>query len=98
MNKKNEKMYDKASKGILDSFQIDIVSFFTNTEPSKIDIIDTELSIPDRRVDSAFKIDNKYILNLEFQTRYKKDIEFRMLLYNVLLESKYKLPVRTILT
>jgi predicted transposase YdaD len=97
MKKKTDKPYDKASKDLLDIFQIDIVSFFTNTSPDKITFEGTELSIPDRRVDSSFKIDNKYILNLEFQTKYEKGIEFRMLLYNTLLRAKHKLPVRTIL-
>ncbi|MFN8577170.1 MAG: hypothetical protein U0354_09965 [Candidatus Sericytochromatia bacterium] len=94
---KKPKKYDKASKDLINDFEEQIIEFIIKEKPKTIEVKDRELNIPDRRIDSVFEIDNKYILNIEFQTEYEENIEFRMLLYNILLQVKYDLPVRTII-
>ena len=79
---KISKKYDKASKGLIDVFQEHIIEYVTKSKPEKIETLDRELNLPHRFVDSVFKIDDKYVLNIEFQAKYEVDIEFRLLLYN----------------
>lgn len=95
--KKIHKKYDRASKSLIQSFEEHIIDFVIGETAKKIEPLDTELNLPNRNVDSLFKINDEYVLNIEFQTKYEEDIEFRMMLYNNLLELKYNLPVRTVL-
>lgn len=95
--KKIYKKYDRASKSLIQSFEEHIINFVIGEDARKIEVLDTELNLPNRNVDSLFKINDEYVLNIEFQTKYEDNIEFRMLLYNILLELKYDLPVRTVL-
>lgn len=94
---KKGKKYDKAGKDLIEAFEEQIIEYVIKSKPEKIETLDRELNLPDRRIDSVFKINNEYVLNIEFQTEYEDNIEFRMLLYNVLLKVKYNLPVRTII-
>lgn len=94
---KKIKRYDKASKDLINEFEEQIIEYVIKSKPQKIEKLDRELNLPDRRIDSVFKIDDRYVLNIEFQTEYEENIEFRVLLYNILLQVKHELPVRTII-
>jgi hypothetical protein len=92
---KNNKKYDKVSKYILDEFSSDIVEFFTGIKADKITILDKELNLPSKYVDSAYKINDEFILNIEIQTKYDENLPFRMALYSLVLKDRYKLPVKS---
>lgn len=94
MNKQH-KPYDQHTKVLIDRYPEDIVKFFAGIDKAEITLLDRELNLPTKSVDGIFNINNEYILNIEFQTRYDETLNFRMLRYFTLLREKYNLPVRS---
>ncbi len=63
------------------------------------EMIGTELVLPTRRVDMAFRIlynGEEHILDLEFETGYDRWLKSRLLIYNAVLHHKHHLPVITV--
>ena len=96
---KFDKKYDRASKTLIQGYDKEIIEFITKDKIQALRSIDREINLPEKHLDSAFEVNNKYILNIEFQTIYEKNIEERLLLYRCLLKykSNYQKPVRTII-
>lgn len=99
MKNKFDKKFDRATKTLIQGYDKEIIEFIIDKKINSVSPIDREINLPEKHLDSAFEINDEYILNIEFQTVYEKNIEERLLLYRCLLKYKsdYKKPVRTIL-
>jgi predicted transposase/invertase (TIGR01784 family) len=88
--------FDNACKLLAETYPTEFARWLLATEPSKVEILKTELSLEPIRADSVtFLRTANRILHIEFQTTVKSDtpIPFRMLDYSVRLIRQYGIPV-----
>ncbi len=97
MKKNYDKKYDRATKDLINKFESEIINYFLKSNIKNIEPVDREINLPEKHVDSAFNINDEYILHIEFQTKYEENIEKRLLLYNILLNNKFNKDVKTII-
>lgn len=91
------KQFDATIKKLVDARPADWLAFAGFPAANSLEIIDTDLSISPA-ADRVLRVvaSEPYIAHLEFQSGADPELDQRMLLYNVLLRSKHKLPVRTV--
>ena len=90
------KQFDATIKKLVESHPADWLAFAKLPPAESLKILDTDLSTVSPAADKVLRVDaaEPYIAHLEFQSGADSDFDQRMLLYNVLLRSKHKLPVR----
>ena len=93
------KQFDATIKKLVELHPADWLAFARLPPAESLKIIDTDLSTVSPAADKVLRVDaaEPYIAHLEFQSGADSDFDQRMLLYNVLLRSKHKLPVRSVL-
>jgi predicted transposase YdaD len=96
--------YDVTLKRLTDEFPEDYIRFALGLERFAVEVlhveaVDKELPLLLREVDFAatVKVEEEFILLMEFQTDWKEDLPQRMLGYTWRLFEKYRLPVRPFL-
>ena len=92
-----DKKYDRSTKTLLNRHEKEIVNFLLKTDITNFKSEDREINLPEKHVDSVFRINGEYILHFEFQTKYEEGMEEKMLLYNLLLRNKFQCEVQSIL-
>jgi len=83
---------DVISKEILKEIIKDIAKYILKIEINNLEFIDSENQrVESRRADIVALVDKKFILHLEIQSSYEKDMPLRMLRYytDIKLNSKY---------
>lgn len=92
------KRFDVALKTLVHTHPADWLAFAGLPVGSSARVIETDLSTVSSAADKVIRVegDQPYVAHLEFQSGQDSDLDRRMLLYNVLLRSKYELPVRSV--
>lgn len=90
------KQFDVALKTLVHAHTADWLAFAGLPVGSSTRVIEADLSTISSAADKVIRVegDQPYIAHLEFQSGQDADLDGRMLLYNVLLRTKYALPVR----
>jgi predicted transposase YdaD len=92
------KRFDVTLKTLVHAHTADWLAFAGLPVGSAARVIDADLSTISSAADKVIRVeaDEPYIAHLEFQSGQDSDLDRRMLLYNVLLRTKYELPVRSV--
>ena len=91
------KPYDATLKHLVEARPADWLAFLGLPIGTKIEAVDADLSSVTAAADKVLRVDGPqaYVAHLEFQSGVDTDLDRRMLLYNVLLRSRHRLPVRS---
>ncbi|HSZ55955.1 MAG TPA: hypothetical protein VK797_09855, partial [Tepidisphaeraceae bacterium] len=92
------KRFDAAIKHLVEAHPADWLALAGLPIAGTIEVIDADLSSVSPAADKVIKVmaPEPYVAHLEFQSGAGAGFDGRMLLYNVLLRSRHKLPVRTV--
>ncbi|MDX2244237.1 MAG: Rpn family recombination-promoting nuclease/putative transposase [Leptolyngbyaceae cyanobacterium bins.302] len=83
-------MYDDTCRFLAEHFSADFASWLLGEPITLTELKPSELSLDPIRADALILLEsNKLVLHLEFQTRPKRDIPFRMLDYRVRVYRRY---------
>lgn len=83
-------MYDDTCRFLAENFSADFASWLLGESLTLTELKPSELSLDPIRADALILLEsNESVLHLEFQTRPKRDIPFRMLDYRVRVYRRY---------
>lgn len=83
-------MYDDTCRFLAENFSVDFASWLLGKPISMTELKPSELSLDPIRADALILLESdSSVLHLEFQTRFKQDIPFRMLDYRVRIYRRY---------
>jgi predicted transposase YdaD len=90
--------FDITLKHILESHPADCLRLVGLPTGARIDVIDADLATVSAAADKVFRVNDKlpWLMHFELQVGYDADLPRRMLRYNVLLNSRHGLPVRSV--
>lgn len=92
------KPFDAASKYLFEADPVAWLAFFGIEPGGLVSVVDTDLSTVTSDADKVIRIDaaEPWLVHVEVQAGYDADLARRLLRYNVLLETKYGLPVHSV--
>lgn len=92
------KRFDATIKSLLEQFPADWIAFTGLPAATALEVVDADVSSTTAAADKVIRVTapEPYIAHIEFQASADLELDARMLLYNVLLRGRHKLPVRTV--
>jgi hypothetical protein len=86
--------YDATLKHLVEAHPADCLELVGFRRPGRVDVIDADLSTVTALADKVIRVHDPspWLAHLEFQASYDAELGSRLLLYNVLLHSRHKLP------
>lgn len=92
------KQYDATFKQLVEGHPADWVSLAGLPAGEAVTVVDADLSTVTAAADKVLRVEGAqpYIAHLEFQAGADPDFDGRVLLYNVLLRWRFRLPVRSV--
>src|SRR5438309_512117 len=92
------KPFDATVKHLPEDFPRDWARFVGVAESAPVTVIDADLSTVTAAADKVLRVDepDPWLLHLEFQASYDAGLSQRLLQYNVLLQVRHSLPVRSV--
>ena len=92
------KTFDATIKNLVEAYPADWLALAGLPAAEKVEVVDADLSALSPAADKVIKVaaPEPYVAHLEFQSSADSGFDARMLLYNVLLRSRHKLPVRSV--
>ncbi len=92
------KRYDAVMKHLVEAHPADWLAFAGLPPATELRVIDADVSTIGPAADKVIQVlaPQPYIAHLEFQSGVDAELDGRMLLYNVLLRWRHKLPVRSV--
>jgi predicted transposase YdaD len=93
------KPFDAALKHLLEKYPADWLPLIGKKSAGPVEVIDADLSTVTAGADKVFRIGRRepWLLHLEMQAGRDRDLVFRLLRYNVLLDYRHRLPVLSVL-
>src|SRR5262249_35198258 len=97
------KRYDAALKHLLDRYAADWAAYLLAhlglPPPRRVESVETDLSTVSAAADKVLRLGGRvpWLLHLELQAGHDRSLGRRLLQYNVLLNGRHNLPVRTVL-
>lgn len=91
------KPFDTATKQLVEDYPSDWLRLLGFATDVPVAVIDADLSTVQAEADKVLRIggDEPWIAHVEFQTTYDPHLSGRLLRYNVLLDDRHHLPVRS---
>ncbi len=92
------KRYDAAIKHLVEAHPADWLAFAGLPPATQLKVIDADISTVGPAADKVIHVlaPEPYVAHLEFQSSADAELDGRMLLYNVLLRWRHKVPVRSV--
>jgi len=92
------KRYDAAIKHLVEAHPADWLAFAGLPPATQLKVIDADISTVGPAADKVIQVlaPEPYLAHLEFQSSADAELDNRVLLYNVLLRWRHKLPVRSV--
>lgn len=92
------KRYDAAIKHLVEAHPADWLAFAGLPPATELKVIDADISTVGPAADKVIQVlaPEPYLAHLEFQSGVDPEFDGRMLLYNVLLRWRHRLPVRSV--
>jgi len=92
------KRYDAAIKHLVEAHPADWLAFAGLPPATELKVIDADISTVGPAADKVIQVlaPEPYLAHLEFQSSSDGQLDHRMLLYNVLLRWRHKVPVRSV--
>lgn len=92
------KRYDAAIKHLVEAHPADWLAFAGLPAATQLKVIDADISTVGAAADKVIQVlaPEPYLAHLEFQSSADAELDGRILLYNVLLRWRHKVPVRSV--
>jgi predicted transposase YdaD len=90
------KRFDATIKGLVEAYPADWLAFAGLPAATALEVVDADVSSVSAAADKVIRVPTPYIAHIEFQASADVELDARMLLYNVLLRWRHRLPVRTV--
>src|SRR5262249_27762407 len=93
------KPFDASLRHLLEAYAPDLVAYFLPklglTSAGPVDVIDSDVSTVSATADRVYRIggNQPWLFHLELQSSHHNRLPEQLLLYNVLLHERHKLPV-----
>jgi predicted transposase YdaD len=92
------KPFDVTLKHLVEAYASDCLDFVDLRSRKPVDVIDADLSTVIAEADKVIRVHDPtpWLVHLEFQASYDPDLSDRLLRYNVLLNGRHGIPVRSV--